>query len=82
MITPDKMVEKMMTGQGYGWVLVGVKGYVVRPTGHSSVTLFPCLCQLRIGRCISLVALIHESSGDPVRLIFGSSTVVSTERWK
>ena len=28
------------------WVLVGVKGCVLRPTGHSSVTLFPCLCQL------------------------------------
>ena len=38
------------------WVLVGVKGCVLRPTGHSSVTLFPCLCQLRTGRCISLEA--------------------------
>ena len=47
MITHDKMV----TGQGYGWVLVGVKGCVLQPTGHSSVTLFPCLCQLRTGRC-------------------------------
>ena len=35
------------------WVLVGVRGYVLRPTGHSSVTLFPCLCRLRTGRCIS-----------------------------
>ena len=41
MITPDKMVErKMVIGQGYGWVLVGVKGCVLRPTGHISVTLF------------------------------------------
>ena len=57
MITPDKMVErKMVTGQGYSWVLVGVKGCVLRPIGHSSVTLFPCLCQLRTGHCISLEA--------------------------
>ena len=26
--------------QGYGWVLVGVRGCVLRPTGHSLVTLF------------------------------------------
>ena len=63
MITHDKMVEKMMTRQGYGWVLVGVKGCVLRPTGHSSVTFFPYLCQLRTGRCmvwaqVRLVALL------------------------
>ena len=53
MITHDKMVErKMVIGQGYGWVLVGVKGCVTRPTGHSSVTFFPCPCRLRTGRCI------------------------------
>ena len=41
MITHDKMVErKMVIGQGYGWVLVGVKGCVLRPTGHISVILF------------------------------------------
>ena len=41
MITHDKMVErKMVTGQGYGWVLVGVRGCVLWPTGHSLVTLF------------------------------------------
>ena len=34
------------------WVLVGVRGCVLRPTGHSLVTLFPCLCQLRTGHCI------------------------------
>ena len=57
MITHDKMVErKMVTGQGYGWVLVDVRGCVLRPTGHSLVTLFPCLCRLRTGRCISLKA--------------------------
>ena len=33
------------------WVLVGVRGCVLRPTEHSLVTLFPCLCRLRIGRC-------------------------------
>ena len=38
------------------WVLVGVGGCVLRPTRHSLVTLFPCLCQLRTGRCISLEA--------------------------
>ena len=42
------------------WVLVGVKGCVLRPTGHSSVTLFPYLCRLRTGRCISLEAS-HKS---------------------
>ena len=46
----------MVTGQGYGWVLVGVRGCVLRPIGHSLVTLFPCLCQLRTGHCISLEA--------------------------
>ena len=41
MITHDKIVEKKMeTGQGYGWVLVGVRGCVLWPTGHSLVTLF------------------------------------------
>ena len=34
------------------WVLVGVKGCVLRPTGHSSVTLFLYLCRLRTDRCI------------------------------
>ena len=38
------------------WVLVGVRGCVLRPTGHSPVTLFPCLCQLRTGCCLSLEA--------------------------
>ena len=28
-----------MTGQGYGWVLVGVRGCVVVDAGHSLVTL-------------------------------------------
>ena len=57
MITPDKMVErKMVTGQRHGWVLVGVKGCVLWPIGHSSIIFFPCLCQLRTGRCISLEA--------------------------
>ena len=52
MITHDKMVErKIVTEQGYGWVLVGVRGCILWPTGHSLVTLFPCLCRLRIGRC-------------------------------
>ena len=34
------------------WVLVGVRGCVLRPIGQSSVTLFPYLCQLRTGHCI------------------------------
>ena len=34
------MVErKMVIGQGYGWVLVGVRGCVLRPTRHSLVIL-------------------------------------------
>ena len=41
-----------MTGQGYGWVLVGVRGCVLWPTGHSLDTLFPYLCRLRTGHCI------------------------------
>ena len=28
-----------MTGQGYGWVLVGVRGCVAMDVGHSLVTL-------------------------------------------
>ena len=36
------------------WVLVGVRGYVLRPIGHSLVTLFPCLYRLRTDCCISL----------------------------
>ena len=31
----------MMTGQGYGWVLVGVRGCVAMDAGHDLVTLFP-----------------------------------------
>ena len=31
------------------WVLVGVRGCVLRPTGHSLVTLFSYLCRLRTG---------------------------------
>ena len=31
---------------------MGVKCCVLRPTRHSSVTLFPCLYQLRTGHCI------------------------------
>ena len=35
------MVErKMVTGQGYGWVLVGVRGCVAMDAGHGLVTLF------------------------------------------
>ena len=30
----------MVTGQGYGWVLVGVRGCVAVDVGHSLVTLF------------------------------------------
>ena len=34
------MVErKIMTGQGYGWVLVGVRGCVDVDAGHGLVTL-------------------------------------------
>ena len=29
----------MMTGQGYGWVLVGVRGCVAVDVGHGLVTL-------------------------------------------
>ena len=38
------------------WVLVDVRGCVLWPTGHSLVILFPCLCRLKTGRCISLEA--------------------------
>ena len=50
------MERKMVTRQGYGWVLVGVRGCVLRPTGLSLVTLFLCLCRLRTDRCINLEA--------------------------
>ena len=34
------MVErKILTGQGYGWVLVGVRGCVAVDAGHGLVTL-------------------------------------------
>ena len=33
------------------WVLVGVRGCVLRPTEHSLVTLFSCLCRLRTCHC-------------------------------
>ena len=53
----DKMVKgKWRPGRDMGWILVGVRSCVLRPTGHSLVTLFPCLCWLRTDRCISLEA--------------------------
>ena len=54
MITHDKMVEKKNGDRAEIWfgVLVGVRGCVLQPTGHSLVTLFPCLCRLRTGRWI------------------------------
>ena len=40
-ITHDKMVKgKWRLGRDMAWVLVGVRGCVLRPTGHSLVTLF------------------------------------------
>ena len=41
MITHDKMVEmKMRPGRDMVWVMVGVRGCVLWPTGHSLVILF------------------------------------------
>ena len=34
----------MVTGQGYGWVLVGVRGCVAVDTGHGLVTLVFPVC--------------------------------------
>ena len=34
------MKDKWRPGRGMVWVLVGVRGCVLRPTGHSLVTLF------------------------------------------
>ena len=57
MITHDKMVErKWWLGRDMVWELVGVRGCVLWPTGHSLVTLFPYLCWLRTGHYISLEA--------------------------
>ena len=42
---------KWRPGRDMVWALVGVRGCILWPTGHSLVTLFPCLCRLRIGRC-------------------------------
>ena len=44
--------EKWRPGKDMIWVMVGVRGCVLRPTRHSSVKLFPSLCQLRTGHCI------------------------------
>ena len=45
--------EKMLTGQGYGWVLVGIRGCVAMDAGHGLVTLLSLSGRLRTGRCIS-----------------------------
>ena len=38
----DKMVKgKWRPGRDVVWVLMGVRGCVLRPTGHNLVTLFP-----------------------------------------
>ena len=47
---------KQRPGRDMVWILVGVRGCVLRPTEHSLVTLFPCLCQLRTNRCIGFQA--------------------------
>ena len=48
-----KMVErKIVIGQGYGWVLVGVRGCVAVDMGHSLVTLLSLSGRLRTDRCI------------------------------
>ena len=71
---------KMVTGQGYGWVLVGVRGCVLQPTGHSLVTFFPCLCRLRTGRCISLEAN-HRSIIPSTYLGMGTWKTVALLSW-
>ena len=48
--------EKWRPGRDMVLVLVGVRGCVLRPIGHSLVTLFPCLCRLRTGCCIGFYA--------------------------
>ena len=48
--------DKWWSGRDMVWVLVGVRDYVLRPTEQSLVTLFPCLCRLSTGHCISLEA--------------------------
>ena len=42
----------MVTGQGYGWVLVGVRGCVAVDAGMAWLQCFPYLYRLRTGRCI------------------------------
>ena len=51
------MVErKIVIGQGYGWVLVGVRGCVAVDAGHGLVTLLSLSGRLRIDRCIRFYA--------------------------
>jgi hypothetical protein len=55
MNTHDKIVErKMVTGHEYGLGTGGCKGLCPMANRHDLVTLFPCLCRLRTGRCIWL----------------------------
>ena len=70
----------MVTGQEYGWVLVGVKGCVLWPTGHSSITLFPCLCQLRTGRCNGREAS-HRSIVSSATWVWAQGRCVALLSW-
>ena len=55
------------------WVLMGARECVLRPTRHSLVTLFPCLCRLRTSHYIGFQAN-H-------RLII-PSTYLGMDAWK
>ena len=48
--------------------------------GNGLVLLVPRVQAGRVFQGTQLGALIRESPGNPVRLVFGSSTVVRTER--
>ena len=44
--------EKLRPGRDMVWVLVGVRGCVLRPTGQSLVTLFSLSVSVKDRRCI------------------------------
>ena len=52
MITHEKMVKVNIDQAGIWLGIGGCMGLCPAANGHDLVTLFPCLCRLRTGRCI------------------------------
>ena len=81
----DKMMkEKMETGRDMVWVLVGVAGYVLWPTGLSLVTLFFLFVSIKDRPLLWMVVrsqtyypkhiLAYESGKAHCALVMGSSS--------